>query len=337
MRNHNLLIDNFFSLPATPTSPVNIEKLKKELSGYPDPELADYLIQGFTYGFYIGYPCKRFPLWSKNLHSALSNASAVTEAISKELSRGHVAGPFRQTPYEKLACSPLGAVPKKDGSYRLIIDLSSPPGRSINDGVLKNDHSVVFSRFDDAVTMVQHLGKGAIMAKIDIKHAFRICPVRPEDYECLGTFWEGLYFVELRLPFGLRSSVFIFNTFADALQWILKNKHLIVELIHYLNDFFTAGEADSPQCAANIEVVKKVFHQLGVPLAKEKLEGPTTEIMYLGIEIDSVRREIRLLAEKCNELSCLLDGWAGKKKCTKRELLSLIGKLAFASKVVHSS
>ena len=258
------------------------------------------------------------------MHSALSNASAVTEAISKELSRGHVAGPFRQTPYEKLACSPLGAVPKKDGSYRLIIDLSSPPGRSINDGILKNDHSVLFSRFDDAVTMVQHLGKGALMAKIDIKHAFRIFPVRPEDYEC----W---------LPFGLRSSVFIFNTFADALQWILKNKHLIVELIHYLNDFFTAGEADSPQCAANIEVVKKVFHQLGVPLAKEKLEGPTTEIMYLGIEIDKVRREIRLLAEKCNELSCLLDSWAGKKKCTKRELLSLIGKLAFASKVVHSS
>ena len=135
--------------------------------------------------------------------------------------------------------------------------------------------------------------------------------MRPEHYELLGTFWEGLYFVELRLPFGLRSSVFIFNTFADALQWILTNKHLIVELIHYLHDFFTSGEADSPQCAANIEVIKKVFHQLGVPLAKEKLEGPTT---YLGIETESVRQEICLPAEKCNELSSLLDGWAGKRK-----------------------
>ena len=135
----------------------------------------------------------------------------------------------------------------------------------------------MFSRFDDAVTMVQRLGIGALMAKVDIKHAFRICPMRPEDYELLGTFWEGLYFVELRLPFGLRSSVFIFNTFADALQWILKNKHLITELIHYPDDFFTAGQANSPQCAANIEVIKKVFHQLGVPLAYEKLEGPTTE------------------------------------------------------------
>ena len=54
MRNHNLLIDNFVPLPATPTTPVKIEKLKEELSGYPDPGLADYLIQGFTYGFDIG-------------------------------------------------------------------------------------------------------------------------------------------------------------------------------------------------------------------------------------------------------------------------------------------
>ena len=108
-------------------------------------------------------------------------------------------------------------------------------------------------------------------------------------------------------------------------------------LIHFLDDFFTAGQADSPQCAANIEVIKKVFHQLGVPLAYEKLEGLTTEITYLGIVIDSVKQEIRLLAEKCNELSCLLNQWVGKKKCTKQELSSLIGKLAFASKVVCSS
>ena len=95
-----------------------------------------------------------------------------------------------------------------------------------------------------------------------------------------------------------------------------------MELIHYLDDLFTAGEADSPQCAANIEVIKKVFHQLGVPLAKEKLEGPTAEITYHGIEIDSVRQEIRLPAEKCNELSCLLDGWAGNKNAQSENYCS---------------
>ena len=125
MRNHSLLIDNFVPLPTNPTSPVNIEKLKEELAGYPDPELMDYLIQGFTYGFDIGNSGKRFPLRSNNLHSALSNASAVTEAISKELSHGHVVGPFTKAPFENLHCSPWEQCQRKMGP--LVLSLTSPP------------------------------------------------------------------------------------------------------------------------------------------------------------------------------------------------------------------
>ena len=175
------------------------------------------------------------------------------------------------------------------------------------------------------------------MAKIDIRHAFRLCPVRPEDYELLGTYWEGLYYVELQLPFGLRSSVFIFNMFADAIQWILTHNHLISSLIHYLDNYFTAGKADSPQCAAKVEIICKVFKQLCIPIAEDKLEGPTTIIVYLDTVIDSIKQQIRLPLDKYNELSSLLEQWQRRKKCTKWELLSLIGKLAFASKVVRSS
>ena len=94
--------------------------------------------------------------------------------------------------------------------------------------------------------MMQKLDKGALMGKIDIRHAFCICPVRAEVYELLGTYWEGFYFIELWLPFGLRTAVFIFNSFSDALHWILQNKHLIQHLLYYLDDFLTAGEANSP-------------------------------------------------------------------------------------------
>ena len=64
---------------------------------------------------------------------------------------GHIVGPFKEPPFPNLHCSPLGAVPKKDGSYRLIIDLSSPPGKAVNDFISKDDFSVTFSSFDDAV------------------------------------------------------------------------------------------------------------------------------------------------------------------------------------------
>ena len=132
------------------------------------------------------------------------------------------------------------------------------------------------------------------MGKTDIKHTFRICPVRPADIELLGIFWQGLYFVELRLPFGLRSSVFIFNSFADALAWILHNNYLINILTHYVNDVWTAGSANSTQCASNLARIQYVFHKLGVNIAPEKLEGPTTCITCLGIEMNSVAKVIRL-------------------------------------------
>ena len=175
----------------------------------------------------------------------------MSQAISKELSRGHIAGAFASPSFPNLHCSPLGCVPKKNGSYTLIIDFSFPPRRSVNEQIPKDLFSVVFAKFDDAVEFLHSLGPGALMGKIDIKHAFRIRPVRLADIELLGTFWQGLYFVELRLPFGLRSSVFIFDSFADALAWILRNNCLIDILTHYLVDFWTAGLHNVLQLSQN--------------------------------------------------------------------------------------
>ena len=80
----------------------------------------------------------------------------------KELERGHIAGPFAQPPLKKFRSFPLGAVPKKDGTSRLIIDLSSPNGLSINDFMSKEDYSVTSSKFDDVVSMVKPLSKSAL-------------------------------------------------------------------------------------------------------------------------------------------------------------------------------
>ena len=149
-----------------------------------------------------------------------------------------------------------------------------------------------------------------------------LCPVHPQDYELLGTYWRGLFYVELRLPFGLCSSVFIFNNFADSIQCILTHNHLISSLIHYPDDYFTAGKANSPQCAANVKIICKVFKQLGMPIAEDKLQGPTTIIVYLGIVIDSIKQQICVPLDKYNELSSLLEQWQRCKKCTKQQLLS---------------
>ena len=45
----------FVPIPNKPTSSVNVERLRIELQGYPDQSIADYLINGFRFGFDIGY------------------------------------------------------------------------------------------------------------------------------------------------------------------------------------------------------------------------------------------------------------------------------------------
>ena len=156
----------------------------------------------FRQGFRLGYTGPRFSITPKNLKSASDNKAHVTEAIAKELERRHIAGPLKTPPIHSLHCSPLGAVPKKDMSWHLILDLSSPKGLSVNEWISKDDFSVTFSKSDDAVNLVRLAGPGALVAKLDIKHAFRIMPVHPDDWDLLGTCWEGLYFAELCLPFG---------------------------------------------------------------------------------------------------------------------------------------
>ena len=172
------------------------------------------------------------------------------------------------------------------------------------------------------------------MAKLEIQHAFRLCPVRSADWHLLGMFWNQQYFIDTRLPFGSRSSPYIFNTFADALAWILVFVFSVPYVIHYLDDFFIADSAISNKTAKYMNTIKSAFTWLGVPLAPDKIIGPATCITYLGIDIDSSSFEIHLPNDKLRELRSMLVGWSKQKSCTKRDLLSLIGSLSFAAKVI---
>ena len=89
--------------------------------------------------------------------------------------------------------SPIGLVPKQHQKdrFRMIVDLSSPSGQSVNDGVNPEWCSLQYASVDQAVSIIQHLGRGTQLAKVDIKDAYRIIPVHPSDYHLLGMSWEG--------------------------------------------------------------------------------------------------------------------------------------------------
>ena len=135
------IVRNFAPLPAYISSPIKIKVLNQYLAEHPDRELVNFLIFGFSNGFsirFIGILAECFP---SNLKSAQEHPIEVSEAIGREISRGHTSGPFNYLPFPICHCSPLGTVPKGD-SVRLILDLSQPRGISVNDGIPQEFASV---------------------------------------------------------------------------------------------------------------------------------------------------------------------------------------------------
>ena len=101
-----------------------------------------------------------------------------------------------------------------------------------------------------------------------------------------------------------------------------------------LDDYLIFGQADSLECNQFLAKFLKVCEFLGIPVAMDKVDGPATVLTFLGLELDSVLQQIRLPAEKLQAILKELEDWQQRKKATKRQLLSLIGKLSFAARAV---
>ena len=296
------------------------------------------LKNGFKYGFNLGYQGPRRPVFSKNLRSAAARPNIVLEKLFKEVEAGRMAGPFASSPLRNLRISPVGLVPKSDGGWRLITHLSYPrSGGSINDGISQELKSVSYTKFDTVVDMVFSLGKSALMAKRDIRSAFRLLPVSPLDFELLGIHVDGKIFINLNMPFGASCAPFYFETFSSFIHWLVKDRSNIPFLDHYLDDFIFCGAKGTDDCQTLISTFHQICGDLGVPINDEKSTAPSTVMVFLGLEIDSDNMQIRIPYHKRQELEVIIQGVLKKDKITLRDLQSLTGKLCFFAQAIRSS
>ena len=223
---------------------INVNYFELLLRSHSDRILVNYILDGLRAGFDIGYLGSSVASQPKNLRSAFQHRHLLATAVDKEVQRGHTAGPFSHPPFPITHCSPIGAVEKDDGTCRLVMDLSRPEGKSINEFIPKEPFSVRYSKFDDAVRMVRLKGQGCFMSKLDIKHAFRLMPVHPSQWHLLCYTFGDSWYVDLVLPFGLRSSPAIFCQFADLVRWVLDVCYNVPMVINYSDDFLQVSGQD---------------------------------------------------------------------------------------------
>ena len=177
------------------------------------------------------------------------------------------------------------------------------------------------------------------MGKTDIESAFRLIPVHPNDWELLGMFWNGQYYFDKVLPFGLRSAPYIFNQLSDAIEWILLNKCSISFVCHILDDFFIVEPpCHTPPldslCQASLSSMILTFKNLNIPISAAKTEGPSQIIQFMSIILDSGKMEGRLPEDKVERIKSALSTFQSQRSTTLQELQSLIGTLNFACKVI---
>ena len=192
--------------------------------------------------------------------------------LQAEVSLRRVAGPFLSSLLPNCQISRFGVIPKnrQPGKWRLIVDLSHPKGKSVNDGIPKHLCSLKYITLEDAVQQILTLGPSA----------FRLLPVHPADRHLLGMKWNGEIYLDSCLPFGLRSAPRLFNILADLLEWILQQERVSV-CLHYLDDFLTVGPPKSPVCQQNLDTIREICEWLGIPLALDKVAGPSLPCHYL--------------------------------------------------------
>ena len=323
------------------STPLRYEVWQSYLVNHHDQRFVQYILRGIKDGFRIGFNSKSTILKTcySNLLSAMDHPQVVTSYITDELHDNRLLLVGSPTMAKKLGvhCSPFGVIPKKNkpGKWRLILDLSSPEHHSVNDGIDKDLCSLSYTSVDEVVASVVSFGRGTMLAKMDIKQAYRNIPVHPNDRMYLGMQWDGSVYIDAVLPFGLRSAPLIFSAVADALLWIMQKKGAGV-VFHYLDDFITVGAPASNECSQNIAIMNDACRETGMPIEVDKCEGPATTLTFLGIELDTVALELRLPLSKLEQLKSTLSLWRGRKACTKRELLSLIGLLSHACKVIRA-
>ena len=84
---------------------------------------------------------------------------------------------------QSVQTSPFGVIPirGKPDNWRLILDLTSPIGHSINDGIDPARCLLKYASIDQAVSLCCSLGVAPLLSKLDIKSTYHMVLVHPDN------------------------------------------------------------------------------------------------------------------------------------------------------------
>ena len=326
--------------------PVDVDRLEFLLknAGY-NPENMHTLVDGFKFGFDIRYRGNpEVQMRAPNLKfREVGNKVMLWNKVMKEVQAKCYAEPFDSIPYKHFIQSPVGLVPKDGGKdCRLIFHLSYPRNAktSLNANTPKEFCTVRYPDFHKAVQLCIKVGVGCKLSKSDMESAFRILGVMPNQWQWLIMKVESPYdgktyfFVDKCLPFRAAISCAIFQSFSDAIAFIVrqKTKH---DNVKYLEDFLFVVLLRII-CDGQLNTFLDVCCQIRFPVSIEKTFFSTTQITFLSFLIGSVAQLVLIPTDKINKEKLLITQALEKKskEITIKQCQRICGFLNFLGRSI---
>ena len=335
---HKLILEsgmpNYAGLQIPVHSPLNSEKFQKYLENYWDWQLPLFIKFGFPLDIDHDIELKSDPI---NHKSATQFPSHVTHYIAEEKSFNAIIGPFKDPPIQ-LHTSPFLTREKSNSEHRrVIVDLSWPLNNAVNthvrsDNYMGVDFALTLPSIDSVTQAVKKFGKNCHIAKIDISRAYKHVPIDPRDIKFLGLFWED-YFIELNLCFGYKNGAALFQRLSDSVRFIMKQEGHYIQ--NYSDDHLCLGKASD--CRKAFDRLNVLLPELGFQISDHKTVKRCTEVICLGILINTEKLTVSVPSEKLKDIKKVCQSWSNIKTCNKRQLQSLLGSLLYITKRVKFS
>ena len=211
--------------------------------------------------------------------------------------------------------SPIFVVPKKDGKWRMILNL-----KDLNQDIEYQHFKM--ETFKDALVLIT---KGCFMCSLDLKDAYFSVHVNEASQDYLKFYWKEQLYAFTAFPNGLACCP---RLFTKLLKPVMAQLHLMgfISTI-FIDDTLLIGETYE-ECKKNVQVSLELFQSLGFVVHPLKsVLSPSNRITYLGFEIDSLLMKVTPTEERKNSIYEMALELLKNGQSSIRQLASFIGKV----------
>ena len=312
---------------------LNILEWCHRLHDYPK-SLCDFL----EFGWPVGYTSSTLSVQTAHNHgSARSNPTVIDDFLSHECELGTTCGPFFTNPLSvDISISPLQIVYSRTGKPRIVVDLSYPPGHSVNCGILRDTYlgepfSLCLPGLDALLDIICQKGQPSHVFKKDLSRAYRQLRIDPCDYHLLGYQHRDYQHFDIAPPFGLCSSAMMCETTTSAVTYMYKK--LGYSCTNCIDDF---GGAETPtKSAATFLVLEDLLRDPGLITSPEKDSPPATSMVFLCVLVDTTAMTIAVTSDRLSELHSCCKSLLSVMHVSRCDLQSLLGVMSFVTSCVR--